>query len=57
MMWNGRSVLVTGEASFIGSHLVDALGERDALVRVMDNLSSGKLENIQRHLDVGCIEH
>jgi UDP-glucose 4-epimerase len=49
--WNVRKVLVTGGASFIGSHLVDALVERGASVRVVDDLSSGKLENIQGHLD------
>ena len=54
--WQGKKVLVTGGASFIGSHLVDALVERGAQVRVVDNLSSGKLENIQGHLDAGCIE-
>lgn len=56
MNWKGRKVLVTGGASFIGSHLVDALVERGAIVRVVDDLSSGKLENIQGHLDVGRIE-
>ena len=56
MVWKDRRVLVTGGASFIGSHLVDALVERGAQVRVVDNLSSGKLENIQGHLDAGRIE-
>ncbi|MGC8960614.1 MAG: NAD-dependent epimerase/dehydratase family protein [Chloroflexia bacterium] len=56
MDWSTRKVLVTGGASFIGSHLVDALVERGAAVRVVDNLSSGKIENIQRHLDEGRIE-
>ena len=55
-MWKGRKVLVTGGASFIGSYLVDALVERGAQVRVVDNLSSGRLENIQAHLDAGRIE-
>jgi len=50
MNWQGRKVLVTGGASFIGSHLVDALVERGARLRVVDNLSSGKLENIKGHL-------
>ena len=55
-MWAGSKVLVTGGASFIGSHLVDALLERGARVRVVDNLSSGKLENIGAHIDAGRIE-
>lgn len=50
MFWSGKRVLVTGGASFIGSHLVDALAARGARVRVVDNLSSGKLENLREHL-------
>ena len=56
MYWEKRKVLVTGGASFIGSHLVDALLERGASVRVADNLSSGTLDNIQEHLDKRRIE-
>lgn len=56
MTWEGKNVLVTGGASFIGSHLVDALIARGAEVRVVDNLSSGKLENIQGHLEQGRVE-
>lgn len=56
MQWNGRKVLVTGGASFIGSHLVDALLERGATVRVVDDLSSGKMENIQQYTDDGWVE-
>jgi nucleoside-diphosphate-sugar epimerase len=48
--WGGRRVLVTGGASFIGSHLVDALFARGAAhVRVVDNLTSGRLENLEQH--------
>ncbi len=39
-------VLVTGGAGFIGSHLVDALVERSARVRVLDNLSTGSAHNL-----------
>ena len=45
-----RSILVTGGAGFIGSHMVDALMSDDAEVRVLDNLSNGTLNNIQRWL-------
>jgi len=41
-----RSILVTGGAGFIGSHLVEALLERGDNVRVLDNLSTGKRENL-----------
>ena len=41
-----RKVLVTGGAGFIGSHIVDALIERGDQVRVLDNLSTGRLENL-----------
>jgi nucleoside-diphosphate-sugar epimerase len=46
-LWQNRAVLVTGGASFIGSHLTDSLVERGATVRVVDDLSSGKIENIE----------
>jgi UDP-glucose 4-epimerase len=39
-------VLVTGGAGFIGSNIVDLLIENDMSVVVVDNLSSGKLENV-----------
>ena len=41
-----RNVLVTGGAGFIGSHLVDALVGRGDRVRVLDNLSTGKMSNL-----------
>ncbi|MGC9053076.1 MAG: NAD-dependent epimerase/dehydratase family protein, partial [Candidatus Hydrogenedens sp.] len=39
-------VIVTGGAGFIGSHVVDILLENQHEVLVVDNLSSGKLENL-----------
>jgi nucleoside-diphosphate-sugar epimerase len=54
-IWDRKKVLVTGGASFIGSHLVDALLERGARVHVVDDLTSGRLENIESHLKNGRI--
>jgi UDP-glucose 4-epimerase len=50
-MWRGSRVLVTGGASFIGSHLVDKLVELGAEVTVVDNFSSGRIENLQQSID------
>lgn len=49
--WAGRRVLVTGGASFIGSHLTQALVDRGARVRVIDDLSSGTVDNLHAVAD------
>jgi UDP-glucose 4-epimerase len=49
-------ILVTGGAGFIGSHLVDKLVDEGYSVRILDNLSSGRIENIGRHLGRSGIE-
>jgi len=48
MKWNRKNVLVTGGASFIGSHLVEKLLSLGANVRVADDLSSGRLRNLEK---------
>jgi UDP-glucose 4-epimerase len=49
-------VLVTGGAGFIGSHVVDRLANEGNEIRVLDDLSTGKLDNIQGHLSSGEVE-
>jgi len=48
-------ILVTGGAGFIGSHLVDRLAAEGHQVRIIDNLSSGRLENLAHRRDVEVI--
>jgi len=45
-MTAGKKILVSGGAGFIGSHLVDRLVEEGHQVVIADNLSTGKLRNI-----------
>ncbi|MEM6469501.1 MAG: NAD-dependent epimerase/dehydratase family protein [Planctomycetota bacterium] len=53
---DGRLCLVTGGAGFIGSHLVDALIETGARVRVLDDFSSGYETNLSHHAGHDSLE-
>ena len=44
--WKNKSVLVTGGASFIGSHLTEQLVKLGAKVRVAENFSSGERSHL-----------
>ena len=46
---------MTGGAGFIGSHLVDRLIKEGFEVSVLDNLSTGRMENLMRHLESGGV--
>jgi UDP-glucose 4-epimerase len=48
------NALVTGGAGFIGSHLVDALVARGDAVLVIDDLSTGRKENLESALSAGA---
>ncbi|MEM2960627.1 MAG: GDP-mannose 4,6-dehydratase [Candidatus Bathyarchaeia archaeon] len=41
-----EKALVTGGAGFIGSHLVDRLVSEGRYIRIIDNFSSGRIENL-----------
>jgi nucleoside-diphosphate-sugar epimerase len=51
-----RRILITGGAGFIGSHLADALIARGDHVTVLDDLSTGRLENLEHLTDGEQIE-
>ncbi len=42
-----KKVVVTGGAGFIGSHLAEELARGDNQVIILDNLSTGKMDNIE----------
>ncbi|MBF0362142.1 MAG: SDR family NAD(P)-dependent oxidoreductase [Oligoflexia bacterium] len=48
---NTKSAIVTGGLGFIGSHLVDLLIDHGFKVIVLDNASTGRISNLQKHLN------
>jgi len=44
--FSGKTAVITGGAGFIGSHIADALLARGARVKIIDDLSSGRRENV-----------
>ena len=50
--WKGKKVVIAGGASFIASHTIEKLLEMGTKVRVIDDFSSGKMENIPTGVSV-----
>ena len=48
--------LITGGAGFIGSHLAERLVQRDDHVTVLDDLSTGSLQNIEHLKSTGLLD-
>lgn len=48
MVWDEREVLITGGASFIGSHLVEDLLDEGANIKIADDFSSGEYDNLKQ---------
>ena len=46
-MLDDKRILITGGAGFIGSHLSEALVKNRGQVSIIDDLSTGGIENIQ----------
>jgi UDP-glucose 4-epimerase len=51
-----KKAIVTGGAGFIGSHITEELVKRGYLVTIIDNLSTGKLSNIESSLSCKGVE-
>lgn len=50
-----KKILITGGAGFIGSNLIDDLAGSGDEIWVLDNLSTGRRENLRHHLELGRI--
>jgi UDP-glucose 4-epimerase len=55
-MTQPTSYLITGGAGFIGSHVADVLVARDDRVTLVDNLSTGRLDNVRHLVEAGRVD-
>ncbi len=55
MIISNKKILITGAAGFLGSHLCNRLFEQNSVI-ALDNLSTGRLSNIQNLIDNNQIE-
>jgi UDP-glucose 4-epimerase len=55
-MEDRKTFLVTGGAGFIGSHVVDGLIEQGQRVLVVDDLSSGRKENVHEEAELHVVD-
>ena len=46
--YKNKNIIITGGASFIGSHLTELMLEAGANITVIDDLSSGKIEHLNQ---------
>ncbi|MBI2975379.1 MAG: SDR family NAD(P)-dependent oxidoreductase [Chloroflexi bacterium] len=53
MDWRSKTVLITGGAGFIGSHIADLLAARGAQIIALDNLVRGRVGNLSRARQLG----
>ncbi|MEV6859380.1 GDP-mannose 4,6-dehydratase [Streptosporangium subroseum] len=53
---SNTTYLITGGSGFIGSHLTDALLARDDSVVILDNLSTGRLDNLRPHPNLRFVQ-
>lgn len=56
LLGNLMKIVITGGAGFIGSHLVEYWVNQNAQVIILDNLRTGYIENIPKHLNLEFIE-
>ena len=46
-----KKIIITGGAGFIGSHIAERYTQKNAEIIILDNLSTGRLDNIKKFKD------